>query len=137
MQVGSSPGGWNPNAPAPWALSCPIKAGRTSEPLGLPHVQRAEIPIWTNKAGRIEDPAIDQLFQSMLNTRVKRGGTTQSMQVAIRIKTQFRRGVIAIRELLAGVTKRLKMTDSFRIVECRHCGDRCLCYQRARNFGLA
>ena len=82
----------------------------------MAHVQRAHIPVRANEAGRIHDPAIDQLLEAVLRTGVKGSRLSQRMQIAIGVQPQFRRRVIPGRQLLTGIAEGLEMTDGFRVV---------------------
>jgi hypothetical protein len=51
---------------------------------------------------------------------IKNGGTPQGMKIAVCIKTEFGRTVIAVSQLLAGIAERLKVPDGVGVLQSGH-----------------
>ena len=60
------------NSPGNYAKSWKLLSPVNSIALGMAHIQGAHIPVRANETGGIQDPAIDQLLETMLRAGVKR-----------------------------------------------------------------
>ena len=83
--------------------------------------ERAHVSIGPDEAGGVEDPALNQHFKLGELSRLQGFSAPQSMQIAVCIKAQLRRTVIAVSEFLAGIAQRLEV--SYRLWMLQGCHD--------------
>jgi two-component system OmpR family response regulator len=82
--------------------------------------QSARFAVGAKETGGIDDPAIDQLFQTPLGVVVENGCAAEGVEVAIGIEAQLGGAVVSMDQLLAGIAERLEVADGVGMLQSGH-----------------
>jgi hypothetical protein len=77
-------------------------------------------PIRSHEARGIENPAIDQLFQTPLGVVVEHSRAAKGVKVAIGIEAQLGGAMVSMDQLLASVAERLEVADGVGMLQSGH-----------------
>ena len=83
-------------------------------------VEGAHVIAGADEAGRIHDPAVNQLLEAALGECVEHGRFAQGVQVPIGVETHLGGAVVAACQRLAGVAQRLEVADRVGMLQGGH-----------------